>query len=61
MKKLTVYFLKTKNGNLACCSKTGTPLMDINKKRLEDLFIILKEKDLRYSECKIVKLKETFF
>lgn len=57
-KRLEFYVVKTENDNLAQCCKTNTPLIDISRERLEKLLSVMKESNLGYSNCKIVKVRE---
>ena len=56
--KLKFYVIKSENGNLACCSKSGAPLIGNNKDQLKILLDRMKEKDNRYKNCKIVRMSE---
>lgn len=60
-KKLKFYVVKTQDGNLACCIKTGNPLIGDNKENLKNLLRIMKKQEPKYEKCKIVKVKECFF
>jgi len=58
LKKLKFYAVKTENNTLACCSKSGEPLIAKNKDQLEILLFRMKEQDDRYEKCKVVKVSE---
>ena len=61
MNKLKFFVIKNEFGDLAQCNITEKPLMDIDKKRLNDLLRIMKFKDDSYKKCKIVKMHECFW